>query len=406
MTQMKSHFGLTTGLFLLAATANMATAQAEGIVAKIVNSPLSAAGLVRDASVGINVYLQSEAAKGIAFMDPRVIGYGVPAGGRIEIELGGGFQRVAKVPISQKAIMVVTGAPQQGMPGKAIGYKVGQGANANTITITPTKPEGLKAKALMSGAKGANRDPVRQRGIKVFHIGFLQSAFVNRGASGTVQVRFIDAKGKVVMSGSASVGTLAKAVPQVLPTNFPDQQRNHNWQIVRPGQVLGHSPGTVPLAVMYFAAAKGATAAEISKFKSGIVGVGVLSTQQLAKMKYSKPAALARYNGGLILRDTNGDGNLNPKVDQIIGGIIAKAPKGAKGQELRSLNSHGAAILSRPTTAYRAKPGKRFGGAIGLLQFTAGNKAGLYRPTVALLADPANLSSPDGSRYTFTIVVK
>ncbi len=55
-------------------------ALADGIVSKIVNSPLSAAGLVRGAHAGINIFLQSAAAPGMEFMVPNVIGYGVPAG--------------------------------------------------------------------------------------------------------------------------------------------------------------------------------------------------------------------------------------------------------------------------------------------------------------------------------------
>ena len=156
-------------------------------------------------------------------MDPNVIGYGVPAGGRIEIELAGGFERDGDVPLTQKAIMVVTGAPQQGMPGKAVGYKVGQGKNANTITITPTKAGGLPAESLLSPAKGAKGDPVRQRGIKVFHVGFRQSAFINRGASGTAHVRFIDGTGKVVNSGSASVAFFGKARPTDPSKQFSQQ---------------------------------------------------------------------------------------------------------------------------------------------------------------------------------------
>ena len=89
------------------------------------------------------------------------------------------------------------------------------------------------------------------------------------------------------------------------------------------------------------------------KFKQGIAAVGILSTQQLAAMKFEKPAALARYNGGLIVRDSNGDGALDPNVDQIIGGVIGKAPAGAKGQEWRSLIVHGALDLSRPTRQAR-----------------------------------------------------
>ena len=81
-------------------------------------------------------------------------------------------------------------------------------------------------------------------------------------------------------------------------------------------------------------------------------------------MRVHDRIALARYNGGLIVRDTNGDGRLDPKADQIIGGVIGSAPAGANGQELRSLNTHGAVDLSRPTTAYHPGLGKIFGGAV------------------------------------------
>ena len=135
-------------------------------------------------------------------------------------------------------------------------------------------------------------------------------------------------------------------------------------------------------------------------------GVGVLSTQQLKAMEFEKPAAISRYNGGLIVQDSNGDGQLDPNSDRIIGGVIGKAPAGAVGQELRSLDVHGAIDLSKPSSAYHAKFGQIFGGAVMLLQFTAGDKPGLYRPTLALLSDPNNIQSDDGSSYTFTIVVE
>ena len=90
-----TRFQLTRTLALGALISVMsASAMAQGIVSKIVNSPLSAAGLVRGAHTGINVYLQNDQAPGAAFMNPEVIGYGIPAGGRIEIELGDGFKRV------------------------------------------------------------------------------------------------------------------------------------------------------------------------------------------------------------------------------------------------------------------------------------------------------------------------
>lgn len=383
-----------------------APAMAEGIVSKIVNSPLSASGLVRGAHAGINVYLQSDEAPGPAFMDPRVIGYGIPAGGRIEIEMGGGFQRIGAIPLTQKTIMVVTGAPQQGMPGIKVGYAVEQGAKPNIYVIAPTWEDGLAADELMSPAPGAMGDPVRQRGIKVFHIGFLQSAFINRGASGSVAVRIIDGDGKTVASGAAEIDFIDAPVPQVQPNNFPDKQRNHNWQFIAPGQTLGVTAGTLPIPIMLYDAPRGVAPGEMVKFKQGPLGVGVLSTRQLKAMEFEKPEAIARYTGGLVLRDTDGDGRLDPTKDRIIGGILGAAPTGAQGQEMTSLMRHGAVDLSRPASAYNPRAGKRFGGAIALLQFTGGDKPGLYRPTVALLRDPDDLNSGDGATYTFTIVVE
>jgi hypothetical protein len=394
------------GLLLLTAFIVPAAVSADGIVNKVVNSPLSATGLVTGARAGINIYLQSDAAPGIEFMNPEVLGYGVPPRGRIEIEMGTGFSRDPGIPLTQKTIMVVTGAPQQGMPGKAVGYTVGEGGNANTITITPTGDKGLTAEKLMSPAPGAKGDPVRQRGIKVFHVGLLQSAFVNTGSSGTVHVRFVDGAGKVVHSGSASADFIAEPVPQIQPTNFPDHQRNHNWQVIASGETLGVTPGTLPIPLMLYAKAEGISPADMVNFKKGIPGVGVLSTQQLKAMKHEKPAQLARYTGGLIVEDSDGNWQLDPASDRIIGGVIGKAPAGARGQELRSLVTHGAIDLSKTSSAYHPKFGKLFGGAIMLLQFTAGDKPGLYRPTLALLRDPSDVASGDGSSYTYTIVVR
>ena len=382
------------------------TASAHGVVNAIVNAPLSAAGTVRDGRVGINVYLQSASAPGAAFMDPKVPGYGIPAGGHLEIEMGEGFERDWEVALSQAAIMLVTGAPQQGLPGKKVGYTVAAGDNDSTFRFTPTAESGLSADQLMSPAPGAKLDPIPQRGIKVIHIGFQQSAFFNRGSRGEVHVRFVDGSGKAVQEGAGTIAFLDEPVAQVLPTNFTDKRRNHNWQRVEPGQILGVSAGTVPITLMMYARAKDVAPEALVNFRDGIVGAGVLSTQQIKAMGYQKPAALARYNGGLILRDRNGDGVLTPGSDEIIGGVIAKAPAGAKGQELRSLERDGKPLLSEPTQAVAPKPGKRWGGAIMKLAFTAGNKPGLYRPTLALLKDPQNPASGDGSKYTYTIVVE
>jgi hypothetical protein len=396
---------VTSGL-VLGLVAPLHAAKADGIISSVVSSPLSASGLVRDGRVGINIWLQSDADSGLEFMDPKVTGYGIPAGGRIEIEMGGGFERDPVLVFTQKTMMVVTGTPQQGMPGKAVGYAISEGGTPTTIVITPTKERGLPAESLMSPAPGVKHDPVPQRGIKVFHIGLLESPFINRGDAGTISVRFYDGSGTIIHEGSTTANFSDAPVPQIQPNNFPDKQRSHNWQTVAPGETLGKAPGTLPIGYMVYDAAKGTAPSELHKTKTGMLGVGVVSTQQLAALNYEKPAALGRYNGGLILQDSDGDGQLDPKLDRIVGGVIAKAPAGASGQELRSLDVHGAADLSKRSSSYHAKFGPIFGGAVGLLQFTAGDKSGLYRPTLALLRDADNIESGDGSSYTFTIVVQ
>jgi hypothetical protein len=123
-------------------------------------------------------------------------------------------------------------------------------------------------------------------------------------------------------------------------------------------------------------------------------------------MGYARPEVLGRYNGGLVLQDSNGDGRLDPVSDKIIGGVKASAPEGAKGQELRSLEREGAPVLSIFTEKMAEKPGKRWGGSMLMLQFTAGDTPGKYRPTVALLNDPDDPAAGDGSEYTYTIQVE
>ena len=378
-------------------------ALADGIVAKIVSSPLAAASTVRGARTSINVYLQRPAAPGIEFMDPKVLGYGIPAGGRIEIELGGGFERDPAIPISATGIMLVTGAPQQGLPGKRVGYTVREGGR-NTFVIEPAT--GLPAMTLVSPTPGSALDPIRQRGIKVFHIGFKHRPFTNKGEVGRVEVRIVDGAGKVAHRGAGEIRFLASAVPQIHPTNIPDGRRNHNWQRIKPGETLGRKEGTVPIALMLYRKAVGVPPRDLNNFRDGIRGAGVLSTRQLKAMGFEKPKSIQRYTGGLIVQDTDQDGRLDPRRDRIIGGVIGAAPKGATGQELRTLEYRGQLVLSELLARVMPKIGKRLGGAAMVLQFTGGDRPGKYRPTLALLSEPGDLASPDGSSYTYTIVVE
>ena len=131
-----SGFAVALGAAVIILGLWSAGAQAHNIVSTIVNAPLSASGTVKYARVGINVYLDSEAAPGLEFMDPAVTGFGIAPGGRLEIEMAEGFERDWAVELSQNAIMMVTGAPQQGLPGKAVGYTVREGGNENTFVLS------------------------------------------------------------------------------------------------------------------------------------------------------------------------------------------------------------------------------------------------------------------------------
>ncbi|MDH3580243.1 MAG: hypothetical protein OEM91_06410 [Hyphomicrobiales bacterium] len=123
-------------------------------------------------------------------------------------------------------------------------------------------------------------------------------------------------------------------------------------------------------------------------------------------MNYPIPAPLRRYTGGLIVKDSNANGILEPGKDRIIGGVIDAAPAGAMGQQASSPMRAERVFLSRPTSVYNQRAAKTVGGAIMLVEFTAGDKKGIYRPTFALLSDPSDISSPDGSTYTYTIAVE
>jgi len=92
----------------------------------------------------------------------------------------------------------------------------------------------------------------------------------------------------------------------------------------------------------------------------------------------------------LLAQNTNGDRQIDPAVDKVVGGIVGAAPQGATGQAASSpLGADGTPVLSGavlrdagfPVAAQGGKPNS------GLLaiQFKAGDKAALHRPTIELI---------------------
>ncbi len=144
---------------------------ADGVVSQVVSAPIFANGTVRDIPSGINIYLQNDNVRGLNFMNPDVIGYGVPPGGSLEVEMLSGFERDPKVPLDGRSLLLAVGAPQQGLPERASGHIISQGDNEFTYVIKPTSVDGMNPAGLASSAKGVAFDQVQQRGIKIIHMG-------------------------------------------------------------------------------------------------------------------------------------------------------------------------------------------------------------------------------------------
>ncbi|MEM6461789.1 MAG: hypothetical protein AAF724_07735 [Pseudomonadota bacterium] len=381
--------------FMASAAIFAAKAADPGIVSKVTSSPVYANGIVTDNRTGINIFLQRPDALGDRLLDPAITGFGIEPGGRMEVELLSGFERDLNIALDSSTILLVAGTPQQAITAKQAGYQVSEGGNPNTFRITPTRPEGMNAEQLIAGAPAARYEPIPQRGIKIIHIG-RNMAFTNRGESGAAAVRFYGADGQLTHSGRAELDFLAEPLPQVFPTNIPDDKRNRNWQRVRPGTVVGVDRGTLPLSLLLFERNEGFG-------NAGIEGVGVVPMFQLNGIDQSLSK---RFNAGLLIKDADGDGVLDPKRDPVIGGVRHEAPEGAKGHFPISPQKDGRPYLSRPTGELDPKAASRPGGSILDVFYVAGDTPGLYRVTFSLFRNLLDPGSGTGSTYSYSVVVE
>ena len=371
---------------------------ADGLISSITSAPIYPNGIVTDLRSGLNIHLQSSAAQGIDFMDPAVPGYGFEAGGSLEVELISGFQRDPDIPLDDRTILLVAGTPQQGLPAEPLGLEVLEGDNPYTYVIRPKENFGIAANALLSVAPGAALDPIRQKGIKIIHIGRLK-AFVSRGKTGVIEVRFKDSNGDVIKQGRGSVRFLNEPRPEIFPTNIPHDQRNHNWQRVGSSQIVGVAPNTIPISLILYSKNEGLE-------RKGLLGAGVVSRMQLEAMNFRPTSLFHRFNGGLIIRDSNNNGRLEPGEDQIVGGIREIVPDQAQGNQVVTPVVNDKPFLSNPTAAYNERAAQTIGGAIMQVVYVAGNKPGRYRIEFILLERPGDLNSKDGSSFTYTVVVE
>lgn len=244
--------------------------QARGnIVTDVVSAPVVGNGIVAGEPTEINVLLSADQSRKQLDFDAGVFGHQIPAGGRMEIELGGDFRLNPQFtgPLQANAnIIMTTGHPQNPIVATAgAGVQHGNWAadlNGRVLTITPLGG---------SGDNGLENARAQQIGFKVIHVrpgaprDLTGTPFLNGAAGevGKVQVRIYDAAGRLTERGRATVVFRASVGRQVHVTNVglvtgaqgspatvsAALVESSNFQHVAPGTMLtGTSMGQTPYA--------------------------------------------------------------------------------------------------------------------------------------------------------------
>ena len=295
--------------------------------------------------------------------NPAVPGFGMRAGDTLRLTLPTAFRRNPAVAISADTdlnLVLTKGWPQRDvhLPGQ---YRIGYDEASHSMVVTATRD---------ITADGANAP-----GIKVIHL--RGRSFINPAPGHyPVTLAHASADGQSLAVWRGQLDVLEHAPPaRLAPSNFQlAPPLNSTFQQVGLGQVAPY-----PLGLLLW----GPQGAALND-------VGV-APRDLAHYP--------RYTGGLLVEDTNHDHRLDPATDKVVGGIIGAAPQGATGQAASSpLHPDGTPVLSGEVLRDPGYPAAMGGGKPnpGLLtiQFKAGNKPGLYRPTVELIG---------GNAYQFTV---
>lgn len=287
--------------------------------------------------------------------NPATPGLSLKSGDVIRLKLPDSFKRNEQVAVKVNAdsnMVFTKGWPQAGVK-LTEQYRVGYDEKGNAMTITALKD---------IGADGANAP-----GIKIIHL--RGRTFLNPfSGEYPVSVEHIAANGKLITTWSGPIKVLDDAPKaRLAPSNFHlPPGTNSDYQKAAPGQAM-----TYQLGMLLWGEAG-----------SALNGVGIAPRDL---------KLFPRYTGGLLVQDTNDDKVLNPNVDKVVGGIIGAAPEGAKGQSATSpIGVDGKPVLSGEVLRSSAFPPAAGGGKPnpGLLtvEFRAGDKAGLYRPTFELIS--------------------
>lgn len=377
----------------------------ENIVIGIISAPATAGGIVAGQPTGINILLNAPTTEDRYFSDPAHFGHQIPAGGWLEVEVGGSFIRngvdndAEFVPIEANAHMILlSGNPQNAIvqaagPGPQHANYAIEDDGDRTFTIRPNGGE---------GANGLEGDRATEIGLKVIHI--LSSplgssvgppSFQNgaAGTEGTVAVRIYDADGTILESGTGSITFPASVGRQVNPINFglatpmqfsPEVSTElieaTNFQRVSPGTQLintqreGLFTDNAPYAPRFLLM----EAIELQPDPYGPM-VGIPNVGMVVD---SENPAIAD-----LVQDANDDGILD-EDDTVIGQVTISGPSDESSGQILDISDW---PLTVSGDGVEGPPGSFFSVPIAV-----GAEAGIYATTVAL--------EDGGSATIFTVV--
>ena len=298
--------------------------------------------------------------------NPKTPGFAMRAGETLRLAMPTAFTRnpsVAVVP-DMDTNLVLTKGWAQGSVRLAEQYRVGFDEKTNAMVVT--------------ASKDITDDGMNAPGIKVIH---LRGRTFNNPGPGeypvTVTHAATDGKALAVWQGTLKVLNDAPSV-RLAPSNFHlPPGTSADYQMVDVGQATPHLIG------MLLWGAQGAALNEVG-----------IAPRDLARYP--------RYTGGLLVQDGNQDKRLDSATDKVVGGIIGAAPQGAIGQAATSpTGADGRLVLSGEVLRSSGFPAATGGGkpnpGLLVIQFKAGDKPGLYRPTVELIG---------GNSVQFTVEAK
>jgi hypothetical protein len=359
----------------------------DNIVRAIVSPPVVSNGLIAgEPTEFIGVLAVEDAPPNLA-MDPENKGFRIPAGGRMEVEVGGTFERngvdngkAFRAINSNANFVLVTGLPQA-----PITVPAGDGVQHGNYTISD---DGNKIITVTPNGghrnNGLEGERAKKIGVKVVHIrprpgtDESTSPFTNgpAGTIGTLAVRIYNAKGKIAKKGSASVTFPASGGQVVGVTNVglatggqgspatitAELIESVNFQHVAPGTELTNTvkgatfSAGAPYAPRFLLFDKLANQPDSFIPQKGLAGIGYIQSPDPAHVH--------------MVQDSNFNG-VPDADDTIIGHTTISGPAGSNPSILPSdaLTTSGDGITGPNGSVYNVSV--RIGDSEGVYRITA-----------------------------------